>query len=98
MTFQINVMMFQNRKGCAMQTIQVGELKNNFSNILHLVQEEGETFIIEYGKNNKKVAMIVPYDPYIENKEERKFGLYKNKGSVRFNDDFVMSEEELLGL
>lgn len=81
-----------------MQSIQVGQLKSDFSNILHLVQEEGETFIIEYGKSHKKVAMIVPYDPYIENKEERKFGLYKNKGSVRFCKDFSMSEEELLAL
>jgi antitoxin (DNA-binding transcriptional repressor) of toxin-antitoxin stability system len=90
--------MIQNRKVCAMQTIQVGELKNNFSNILHLVQEEGKTFIITNGKNHKKVAMIVPYDPFIENQEERQFGLYKNKGSVRFSDDFAMSEEELLAL
>lgn len=81
-----------------MQTIQVGKLKSNFSKILHLVQEERETFIIEYGKNHKKVAMIVPYDPYIENLEERKFGLYKNKGNVRFSDDFTMSEKELLAL
>lgn len=81
-----------------MQSIQVGQLKSDFSNILHLVQEEGETFIIEYGKNHKKVAMIVPYDPYVENKEERTFGLYKNRGSVHFCEDFIMSEEELLGL
>jgi len=81
-----------------MQTIEVGKLKSNFSNILHLVQKEGETFIIEYGKNHKKVAMIVPYDPYIENLEDRKFGLYKNKGSFRFSDDYSMCKEELLAL
>jgi hypothetical protein len=81
-----------------MKSIQVGELKSNFSNILHLVQEEGETFIIEYGKNHKKVAMIIPYDPYIENQEERTFGLYKNKGSFRFSEDFTMSEEKLFEL
>jgi len=63
-----------------------------------LVQEEGKTFIVTNGKNHKKVAMIVPYNPYIENNEERKFGLYKNKGSIRFSDDFSISEEELLGL
>lgn len=86
------------RRGDSMQSIQVGELKNNFSYILHLVQEEGKTFIITHGKNHKKVAMIVPYNPYIENLEERKFGLYKNKGSVRFSDDFSMREEDLLAL
>lgn len=81
-----------------MQSIQVGQLKSDFSNILQLVQQEGETFIVEYGKNHKKVAMIIPYDPAFDKKEERVFGLYKNRGQVKFNNDFEMSSEELLGL
>lgn len=81
-----------------MQAIQVAQLKSDFSHILHLVQTQGETFVIEYGKSHKKVAMIVPYNPYIDQQEERTFGLYKTKGSVRFSDDFSMSDEELLAL
>lgn len=52
-----------------MRSIQVAELKSDFSNILHLLQGAGETFIIEYGKNHKKVAMIVPYDPILRTKK-----------------------------
>lgn len=81
-----------------MQSIQVGQLKSDFSNILQLVQDEGETFIIEYGKSHKKVAMIIPYDAALDQNQERVFGLYKNRGSVTFKDDFEMSTEELLGL
>ncbi|MDD2830119.1 MAG: type II toxin-antitoxin system Phd/YefM family antitoxin [Sulfuricurvum sp.] len=81
-----------------MQTIEAEKFKNNFFNILHLVQKEGKSFIISHGKNHKKVAMIIPCNPYIENQEERKFGLYKNKGSFRFNNDFCMCEEELLAI
>ena len=33
-----------------MQTLQVGQIKSDFSNILKQVQENGEKFIIEYGK------------------------------------------------
>ena len=81
-----------------MQAIQVAQLKSDFSNILQLVQQEGEIFVIEYGKSHKKVAMIIPYDPALEHHEERIFGLYKNRGSVRFKEGFEMSEEDLLGL
>ena len=81
-----------------MQSIQVGQLKSDFSNILQMVQQEGETFIVEYGKSHKKVAMIIPYDPALDKKEDRVFGQYKNRGNVIFKDDFEMSEEELLGL
>jgi hypothetical protein len=34
--------------------------------------------------------------PYVEKKEKRKFGLYKNKGSFQLTEDFKMTEEELL--
>jgi len=76
-----------------MQSIQVGQLKKDFSAILKLVQEHDETFVIEYGKKHHKVAMIVPY---VEKKEKRTFGLYKHKGSFQFTENFSMTEEELL--
>ena len=40
-----------------MQTVQVGELKRDFSNILKQVGR-GEEFVVEYGKNHEKVAKI----------------------------------------
>jgi antitoxin (DNA-binding transcriptional repressor) of toxin-antitoxin stability system len=44
-----------------MQTVQVGEFKSEFSTLMDLVRNKGQEFVIEYGKNHKKVAMLVPY-------------------------------------
>jgi len=76
-----------------MQSIQVGQLKKDFSAILKLVHDNEETFVIEYGKKHRKVAMLVPY---VENREKRTFGLYKGKGSFQLKENFEMTEEELL--
>jgi len=81
-----------------MDSIGVGELKSDFSNILHEIQERGKKYIIEYGKRHKKVAMIIPYDKRLEEQENRTFGLLQGIGSFKLHDDFVMSDEELLGL
>jgi len=81
-----------------MESIQVGQLKKDFSNILQQVQLNKKKFIIEYGRKHKKIAMIVPYDHSYGKKEKRKFGLYKNKGGFKINKGFEMSEKELLEL
>ena len=81
-----------------MESIQVGQLKKDFSSILQQVQLSKKKFIIEYGRKHKKIAMIIPYDHSYEKKEKRKFGLYKNKGSFKINKGFEMSEKELLEL
>lgn len=81
-----------------MQSIQVGQLKTNFSTILQSIQENGKTYIIEYGKKHKKVAMIIPYDKRLEENAERTFGLLEEKGSFYMNKNFAMTDEELLGL
>ncbi len=80
-----------------MHTIQVGKLKAEFSSVLQKIQKNGEKFIIEYGKKHHKIAMIIPYDESLEEKEERKFGILKNKASFKINNDFSMTDEELLG-
>lgn len=81
-----------------MQSIQVAELKSHFSEVLKSIKNDGEKFIIEYGKQHEKIAMLVPYDKNIEIEDEREFGLYKGKGSFSFKEDFSISDEELLGL
>ena len=43
-----------------MQTIQADKFKAEFSAILEQIQNIGEKFVIEYGKQHKKVAMLVP--------------------------------------
>lgn len=73
-----------------MQTIQVGQLKSEFSSVLERVQKEGESFIIEYGKKHKKVAMIVPY---IEEPRKRVFG--QLQGTLDIPADFDEESEEI---
>ena len=73
-----------------MQTIQVGQLKSEFSSVLERVQKNGEAFIIEFGKKHKKVAMLVPYK---EEPKKRVFG--QLKGTLNIPDDFNEESEEI---
>ncbi len=67
-----------------MQSIQVGKFKAELSSILEKVEKNGESFIIEFGKKHKKVAMLVPY---AEEKKPRKFGQLKGKIDIPENFD-----------
>ena len=67
-----------------MQSIQVGKFKAELSSILKKVEKNGESFIIEFGKKHKKVAMLVPYK---EEKKPRKFGQLKGKIEIPENFD-----------
>jgi len=73
------------------QSIQVGQLKSEFSTILNNVQNFGEKYVIEYGRSHKKIAMIVPFEE--EKKESRKFGIYEGRYSIP--DDFDKEDEEI---
>jgi len=73
-----------------MQSVQIGKFKSELSSILELVQKNGESFIIEYGKSRKKVAMLVPYQ---EEKKKRKFG--QLKGKIKIPDNFDDESEEI---
>ena len=80
-----------------MESIQIGHLKAEFSTILHRIQENGEMFIIEYGRNHKKVAMLIPYQESLEHQNPRVFGAMKNRASFTLSDDFDMTDDEFLG-
>ncbi len=80
-----------------MESIQVGHLKSEFSTILHRIQENGETFIIEYGRSHKKIAMLIPYQEALEHQSPRVFGLLKNRASFTLGKDFNMTDDEFLG-
>ena len=69
-----------------MQTVQVGQFKSEFSSILDQVKNFGEKFVVEYGKNHKKVAMLVPYE---DDTKKRKFGQLNGKLNIpdNFNDE-----------
>lgn len=77
-----------------MQSVSVGEFKTNFSTFLDLVKNKGEKIVVKYGKNHKKVAMLVPYEQPL--KKKRKFGILEGKGSFEISEDFKMSEEDLI--
>jgi len=79
-----------------MKSLAVGELKARFSEVLEKVKQ-GEKFGILYGKKKKPIAMIVPFID-LEEKKERKLGVLDGKCTIKFADDFKMTEEELLGL
>ena len=81
-----------------MHSIQIGKLKAEFTSVLEKIQKNGEIFVIEYGKKRRKVAMLIPYDKSYEDQEERKFGILKNKANFKINDDFAITDNELLGL
>ncbi len=78
-----------------MRTMQIGELKRKFSQVLDLIKK-GEKIVISYGKGRENVAVIVPYAEY-KGTNAIRLGLLKGKASYKFAEDFSMTTEELLG-
>ncbi len=80
-----------------MQSIQVAELKAHFSDVLKTIKQDGTKFVIEYGKQHEKVALLIPYDKNLVTESERVFGPHKGRGGFTLKEGFTMSDEELLG-
>lgn len=79
-----------------MKTLQVGEFKRRFSEMLDSVRK-GEEIAITFGKKKEKVAVIIPYEVY-KKTSKRRLGLLENKASFEIREDFELSDEEFLGL
>ncbi len=79
-----------------MKTLQVGELKSKFSQVLDYIKN-GEEVTISFGKKKEKLAVIVPYSKYKKG-IHRRLGILKNKASFEIHNDFKISDEELLNL
>lgn len=77
-----------------MQTLTIGELKTNFSEVLKKVRN-GQKIVISYGKKREKVAVIVPYSSYVST-PERSLGLLEDRAGCIIHDDFEISEKEML--
>ena len=77
-----------------MESISVGELKSRFSEVLERVKK-GEEIIISYGKMRKKVAVLLPYDHYAP-RQDRRIGLFKERGPCVIHEDIKLTEEEML--
>lgn len=77
-----------------MKSIQVGELKARFSEVLSEVKA-GKTVVISYGRKHEKVAALVPY-PLTAQPAVRTLGVLAGRAKARFAKDFSISDEELL--
>lgn len=77
-----------------MKTMTVGEFKARFSEALEAVRD-GETIVVSYGRNRRKVAAMVPYSELTKPKK-RPLGLLKSKVRISFRRDFVVTDEQLL--
>ncbi len=76
-----------------MITIQVGELKTNFSTYLKRVKE-GEEIAVAFGKKNETMAYLIPVENHIGHKV--KLGLGKDLGySYASKEQSEFSESEL---
>jgi prevent-host-death family protein len=78
-----------------METMQVGDLKARFSEVIERVRR-GEEIVISFGRKRENVAALIPYSAY-RRKNRIKLGLLKGRAEAAFADDFKMSPEELLG-
>jgi prevent-host-death family protein len=77
-----------------MKSIQVGEFKARFSELLNAVKA-GETVVISYGRKREKVAALVPYRQ-VAAPARRKLGVLEKRARVRFAKDFAISDDEML--
>jgi prevent-host-death family protein len=77
-----------------MKTLAVAEVKTHLSALLKEV-ESGQEIGITFGRKKETIAVIVPIDEYKKIKT-RKLGTLEGKVSVKFSDNWSMTEEELL--
>ena len=77
-----------------MKTLQVGEFKRKFSEILDQVKD-GEEITITFGKKKEKVAVMIPYEKF-SRRNKRKLGILEDKASFKIKDDFEITDDEFL--
>ena len=75
-----------------MQTVTVGNFKASFSQILDQIRE-GESVAIAYGRRKQAVAVMVPYQKYMQAK--RKLGVLQQYGPIEIGEEFKMTDQEL---
>ena len=77
-----------------MKSMTVGELKAHFSEVLQEVQQ-GEDIAVCYGRKKERVAVLVPYEKYIQ-KPSVRLGVMEGKAQYEICEDFKISDAELL--
>ena len=77
-----------------MKTLQSAKAKTHFSSVLKDV-EAGNEVAITYGKKKKTIAVIIPYEKWKKD-QKRQLGTLEGKMSVKFSENFKMTDEELI--
>lgn len=77
-----------------METLQLGEFKAHFSEVIEKIKK-GEEIGISFGTKEEMIAVIVPYKKYTE-KPVRKLGILENKASFKIKKGFKLSDDEFL--
>jgi len=78
-----------------MKTMTVGEFKAHFSEALDAVRG-GETIVVSFGRNHRKVAAMVPYSE-LKTAKKRPLGLLNSKAHIRIASDFALTDDDFLG-
>jgi len=76
----------------------VADFKAQFSDVLDKVRQ-GEEVVLGYGRKKEKIAVLVPYEKYrrtMAGTAKRRAGSLAGKGKVIFQDDFKITDDELL--
>ncbi len=79
-----------------MKTISVSEAENSFEPILREITS-GEEIILTNNENAERVAVIIPFATW-QKRQKRQLGTLQGKGTVIFEEDFGMTEEEFANL
>lgn len=77
-----------------MNLLPVGEFKAKFSEVLQKVQQ-GASFGITYGKDKKKVAVVIPYQKHTKQAKPT-IGLLEGKASFKLARGFKITDAEFL--
>ena len=77
-----------------MKVLQSAEAKVHFSSVMRDIQAGNEVAIV-YGKRKETIAVIVPYEQWKKSKK-RELGSLKGIATVKFAEDFSMSDEDLV--
>jgi antitoxin (DNA-binding transcriptional repressor) of toxin-antitoxin stability system len=80
-----------------MKTMNVGELKENFTKMLDIINQGEEITISSGNKKKKYIAVLVPFNKYT-GKHKRQLGILEKKASFSLKKDFKITDEELLSL
>ncbi len=78
--------------------LMVADFKAQFSDVLDKVRQ-GEEVVLGYGRKKEKIAVLVPYEKYrraMAGTAKRRAGSLAGKGKVIFQDDFKITDDELL--